>query len=113
MSFATIHVARGQQLRQVADVAVAAGAGAAVEREQAGRIARRRRLPGDAVGRQVVVEVGEPQVVRRQQAHRSSTAPTVKPAPTELSSTRMPFVRRPSALASARASGMVAAVVLP
>ena len=44
---------------------------------------------------------------------RSSTDPTVNPAPTEASSTRLPFFSRPSATASASASGIVPAVVLP
>ena len=45
--------------------------------------------------------------------HRKSTAPTVKPAPTDASRTRSPFFSRPARRASPSASGMVAAVVLP
>src|SRR4029453_11230201 len=48
-----------------------------------------------------------------QKAHRSNTEPTVKPAPTEVSSTRSPFLRRPALTASFNARGIVAAVVLP
>ena len=48
-----------------------------------------------------------------QRLQRSSTDPTVKPAPTEPSSTRSFFFSRPSARASASARGIVAAVVLP
>ena len=46
-------------------------------------------------------------------AQRSSTEPTVNPAPTDASSTRSPFLRRPCWIASSSASGIVAAVVLP
>ena len=49
----------------------------------------------------------------RQNPQRSSTAPTVNPAPTDASSTRSPFFRRPLQTASFSASGIVAAVVLP
>src|SRR5689334_21912589 len=42
-----------------------------------------------------------------QRLQRSSTAPTVNPAPTEHSSTRSPFFTRPSARASASARGIV------
>ena len=48
-----------------------------------------------------------------QKPHRTSTAPTVKPAPTDASSTRSPFLSRPDDTASFSASGIVAAVVLP
>src|SRR5690606_1491118 len=62
---------------------------------------RQRRSPGSS----------DPGGVYRLQ--RSNTAPAVNPAPTEASMTRSPVFRRPSALASASASGIVAAVVLP
>src|SRR5690606_5142082 len=49
----------------------------------------------------------------RQMLQRTRSEPTVKPAPTEVHSTRLPFFNRPSATASSSASGIVAAVVLP
>src|SRR5690348_954136 len=48
-----------------------------------------------------------------QHAHRSSVAPTVKPAPTAVIRTRSPFLSRPCWRADSMASGMVPAVVLP
>src|SRR5262249_41746554 len=48
-----------------------------------------------------------------QNPHRSSTDPTVNPAPTDASRTRFPFFSRPLQTASFNASGIVAAVVLP
>lgn len=48
-----------------------------------------------------------------QHAQRRRTEPTVKPAPTEASSTRSPRFNRPSRTQSSSASGIVAAVVLP
>ena len=44
---------------------------------------------------------------------RSSTAPQVKPPPIASSSTRSPFLMRPSATATESASGTEAADVLP
>src|SRR5262245_59489292 len=48
-----------------------------------------------------------------QKPQRSSTEPTVKPAPTDARSTRFPFLSRPLHTASFSARGMVAAVVFP
>ena len=48
-----------------------------------------------------------------QNAQRSRVAPTVNPAPTEASNTRLPFFNLPCSIAVFMARGMVAAVVLP
>ena len=108
-----------------------------VEPEQTGPTAFRDRLLRDQLRRELVVEVrevhpalttsvrisgrGRPRsrrapiqgASRVQKAQRSKTAPIVKPAPTDVSSTRSPFFRRPSVIASSKARGIVAAVVLP
>jgi hypothetical protein len=54
-----------------------------------------------------------PHCPQLQKAQRSSAAPTVKPAPTEAISTRLPFFSLPSSMAVFMAKGIVPAVVLP